>query len=146
MPKNKFEEFVEKLQQEIVDKEIEDFNEHIVELFHNPLNWGKPPDEEITVSHSVKGLRGDTMYFFLKINNGLIEKANFVADGCGATIATASQTTILIKGKSIKFAENLKPDEIEKALGGLPPNHKYSAELAVKTLKKLIIKYRNKIN
>ena len=54
MPQRKgdFDKFVEKLQEEIIDKEIHDFNEHIVKLFHNPKNWGKPAN--FTISHSSK--------------------------------------------------------------------------------------------
>ena len=81
------------------------------------------------------------MQFFLKINNNIIEKANFVTDGCGASVATASQTTILIEGKSLDFAEKLKPEDVDQALKGLPEDHKHCAELAVRTLKRAIKKY-----
>ena len=57
-------------------------------------------------------------------------------------IATGSQTTILIKGKSIKYAENLKIIDLDKSLGGLPEHEKHCAELAIKTLKSLINDYK----
>jgi len=142
MPEDKFDEFVEKLQKEIMDKEIEEYNEYIVNLFHKPKNWGKPPENEISVSQSYKGPCGDTMEFFLKIKNGKIEKANFITDGCGASVATGSQTTILIESKDLNYAINLKPETIDNALGGLPDDHKHCAELAVRTLKKAIEKYK----
>ena len=85
------------------------------------------------------------MQFFLKINNNIIEKANFVTDGCGASVATASQTTILIEGKSLDFAENLKPEDVDQALKGLPEDHKHCAELAVRTLKRAIKKYKDNL-
>jgi hypothetical protein len=34
--------FTKKLQEEIIKKEIEEHNEKIVNLYHNPQNWGKP--------------------------------------------------------------------------------------------------------
>ena len=138
-----FNKFVEKLQKEIVDKEIQDFNEQIVKLFHNPKNWGKPAN--FTISHSCKGEKKDTMEFYLTIQDGMIKSANFITDGCGATIATGSQTTILIEGKSLEHAESLKTEDIDLALNGLPDDHKHSLELAVNTLRNLIAKYKNKM-
>ena len=139
-----FDNFVEKLQKEIVDKEIHDFNEHIVNLFHNPKNWGKPAN--FTISHSCKGEKNDTMEFYLTIQDDIIKSANFFTDGCGATVATGSQTTILIEGKSLKFAESLKPENIDLALNRLPEDHKHSLDLAVTTLRNLIAKYKSKKN
>ena len=83
------------------------------------------------------------MKFFLKIKDGIIIKANFITDGCGASKASASQTTILIEGKSLEFTLNLEPNDIDKALGGLPDDHKHCTELAIKTLNNAIIKYKH---
>ncbi|MFX1392970.1 MAG: iron-sulfur cluster assembly scaffold protein [Promethearchaeota archaeon] len=142
MSEKNFDEFVNKLQKEIIDKELEQYNEYVVKLFHNPKNWGKPPEYEISVWHAYEGPCGDTMQFFLKINDNIIEKANFITDGCGATVAAGSQTTLMIKGKPIEFAEKLSPEDIDKALQGLPEDHKHCAELAIRTLKHSIEKYK----
>ncbi|HUW90856.1 MAG TPA: iron-sulfur cluster assembly scaffold protein [Candidatus Nanopelagicaceae bacterium] len=146
MPKDEedFDKFVEKLQNEIIDNEMHDFNEHIVNLFHNPKNWGKPAN--FTLSHSCKGEKNDTMEFYLTIQDDIIKSANFFTDGCGATVATGSQTTILIEGKSLEYAESLKTEDINLALNGLPDDHKHSLELAVNTLRNLITKYKSKRN
>ena len=142
MSEEDFDEFVKKLQKEINDKELEDYNEYVVNLFHNPKNWGKPPEEEISVWHAYEGPCGDTMQFFLKIKDNIIEKANFITDGCGATVAAGSQTTLMIEGKPLNFAESLVPEDIDKALKGLPEDHKHCAELSVRTLQRSIEKYR----
>ncbi|MFX0056959.1 MAG: iron-sulfur cluster assembly scaffold protein [Candidatus Heimdallarchaeota archaeon] len=136
-----FDKFVEEIQTEIIHKEIEDFNEHIVELFKNPPNWGKPT--KYTVSFAYKNNRNNTMEFFATIRNDIIEKINFFTDGCGATVATGSQTTLLLVGKSIEYAERLKQKDIDKALRGLPDDHKYSLDLVINSLKGLIKKYKN---
>ena len=143
--KKGFNRFIEDLQIKINEKEIEEYNDYIVELFRNPKNWGIPSDKEISVSQAFTGPCGDTMKLFLKIKEGIIEKANFVTDGCGASVATASQPTLLIEGKSLDYAEKLKPIDIDKALKGLPEDHKHCAELAVRTLRRLINKYKDKI-
>jgi nitrogen fixation NifU-like protein len=139
-----FDRFVQKLQRELIEKELLEYNERIVNLFHNPKNWGKLPDKEISVFKSYTGSCGDTMQFFLSIKDNIIEKATFITDGCGASVATASQTTLLIIGKSIDFAENLTQQEVDNALNGLPDDHKHCAALAVQTLKQAIKEYKKK--
>jgi nitrogen fixation NifU-like protein len=129
-------------QNKLKEKGINDYNKGVIKLILKPKNWGSSTENEISVSQSYKGPCGDTMQFFLKIQDNIIEKAKFITTGCGASIAAASQTTILIKGKSLEFAENLKPNEIDKALGGLPDDHKHCAELAIKTLRNAIKKYK----
>lgn len=145
MVKDQFDKFVDQLQKKVLEKEIKEYNEYIVQLFHNPKNWGKLPENEISISQSYTGPCGDTMWFFLKINNGKIEKAHFITNGCGASVATASQTTLLIEGKSLEFAEKLKPKDLDDALKGLPEDHKHCTELAVRTLKRAIRRYREKM-
>ena len=144
MTEENFDDFVKKLQEEIIEKEREQYNEYIIELFHNPKNWGKPTDQDISISESYKGPCGDTMQFYLTIKDGIIEQAHFTTDGCGASVATACQTTMLIEGKSLEYAEKITPIDIDKALNGLPEDHKHCAELAVRTLRRAINKYNNK--
>jgi len=145
MSKEKYDNAIAKHKKDINEEEIKEYNKYIIDLIHSPKNWGIPKEDEITISHSYKGPCGDTMKFFLKINNNLIEKANFITDGCGASIATASQTTILIEGKPLNYVENLKSEDIDKALKGLPENHKHCTELALRTLNQLIQKYKQEI-
>ncbi len=140
---NNFEKFLEKLQKKITKKEIKDHNEKIVNLCYNPQNWGKPPQEKITVQEERRG--GPKGYFlgiYLMIENNSIIKANYITDGCGVMIATGSQTTILIEGCSLEFAKNLNADDLDKALMGLPKDEKHCADLAISTLKSAIEKYK----
>jgi hypothetical protein len=50
---------------------------------------------------------------------------------------------MLIDGKSIQFAEKLEPKDLDDALLGLPEDHKHCAELAIRTLRRLIKKHKN---
>ncbi|TFG16336.1 MAG: iron-sulfur cluster assembly scaffold protein [Promethearchaeota archaeon] len=145
MTKDNFDKFVEELQKEIMEKELLDYNETIVKLFHNPQNWGKLPENEISVVQSYKGPCGDTMQYFLNIEDGVIKKASFITDGCGASVATASQTTMMITGKTLEYAEKLTAKDIDEKLNGLPEDHKHCAELSVRTLKKALNKYKKKV-
>ncbi len=142
MPSDNLDKWVEEIQKEIFEEEVKRYNKYIVELFQDPKNWGKPPEDQISAWHAYEGSCGDTMQFFLKIKENIIEKANFITDGCGATIAAGSQITMMVEGKSLEFAEKLKPIDIDNALQGLPDDHKHCAELAVTTLKRAIEKYK----
>ena len=142
MPADNLDKWVEEIQNAIIQEEIKRYNKYIVELIQDPKNWGKPKSSEISVWHAYEGSCGDTMQFFLKIENGIIKKANFITDGCGATVASGSQTTMMVEGKLLEFAENLQPNDIEEAIGGLPDDHKHCAELAATTLRRAIEKYK----
>jgi len=142
MSPDNLDKWVEEIQKQIIEEEIKRYNKYIVDLLQNPKNWGKPKDEDISVWHAYEGSCGDTMQFFLKIKEGIIEKINFITDGCGATVAAASQTTMMVEGRTLEFAEKLKPIDVEDALGGLPDDHKHCAELAVITLTHAIEKYK----
>jgi nitrogen fixation NifU-like protein len=146
MPLDDLDKWVEEIQKEIDEEEIKRYNKYIVELFQNPKNWGKPEKNEISVWHAYEGSCGDTMQFFLKINENIIKKINFITNGCGATVAAGSQITIMLKGKTLEFAESLQPIDIDSALGGLPEDHKHCAELAVITIKRTISKYKSQIS
>ncbi|MFX0023362.1 MAG: iron-sulfur cluster assembly scaffold protein [Candidatus Hermodarchaeota archaeon] len=141
---NNFDEFVAKLQKEIIRKDIKDHSKKIVKLFHNPQNWGKPPIEEITVyEESQEGQSGEFLGLYLKIKKDIIVKANFLTDGCGVMIATASQLTIMVTGKPIDFAKKLKPVDLINTLKGIPPDELYCVNFTLKTLKNSIKKYKD---
>ena len=141
----KLDEFIENLQKEIMKMEIEDHNERIVSLCYNPQNWGKPLMEDITSFEEQRS--GPKNYFlglYFNIENNVIKKVNFLTDGCGVMIATGSQLTILIEGKTVEFAENLRAKDIDEALMGIPENEKHCLDLAIKTLKSAIEKSKTK--
>lgn len=143
MNKEDFNKLSENSQKEKLEKNVEKYNEYIIELSQNPKNWGIPSKDEFSVSQSYTGPCGDTVKIFLKINAKKIEKAQFISDGCRACIASASQTTILIEGHTLDYAKTLKPEDINKALKGLPEDHKHCTELAVRTLRRTIDKYES---
>jgi nitrogen fixation NifU-like protein len=142
MPRN-FDKFVKKLQKEIIQKDIEDHNKRIVDLFYNPQNWGKPSTEEITVFDEKEGINRTFFGLYLKIEDKTIKKANFITDGCGVMVATGSQLTLLLEGKTIENVENLKADNLIDALNGIPSDEYHCIELAISTLNNVIDKYKD---
>jgi NifU-like protein involved in Fe-S cluster formation len=57
-------------------------------------------------------------------------------------VAVGSQTTLLIEGRSLDYAKNLEPKDLDEALTGIPNNEKHCAELAIRTLRCAIHKYK----
>lgn len=81
-----------------------------------------------------KGVCGDTIEMFLKIDNDLIEEISFETDGCMNTIACANTVALLSMGKTIDLAWDLEAETIISHLGALPPEEYHCAELAVGAL------------
>lgn len=136
-----FEKFVKKLQREIDEEESRLFSKKVIELSHNPRNWGKM--ENPTVEDKFLGPCGDTMQFFLKIKqkDKVIDKITFITDGCGPSVASGSQLTIMAEKKSIDDVLKITPDDILTELEELPSSHTHCPLLAVKTLNKVLKKY-----
>ncbi len=76
----------------------------------------------------------------------VIQDISFLVYGCAGAIATSSMTTVLAKGKTLEEAQNLREDDIVKALGGLPENKKYCSNLGVTALKNAIEDYYKRNN
>ena len=63
-----------------------------------------------------------------------IRAIRFKAYGCAATIAAASAIADLAAGMSIEEARELRPEDVIKALGGLPPGRIHAAILGQQAL------------
>jgi Mrp family chromosome partitioning ATPase/NifU-like protein involved in Fe-S cluster formation len=85
-----------------------------------------------------KGWCGDSMQIDLRIDGIEIVEARFLTDGCEATIACGSMLTKMACAKTIRNADEITPEDLLAALGGLPEPHQHCAELAVKTLREAV--------
>jgi len=137
-----YKKFLKKLKKNIEENELEQYKDYNIDLFTEPTHWGILPDEEISVFQSYKGPWRDTMQFFLKIDVGIIKKANFITNGCGASVAAANKASELIEERTIDEALELTPMEIDRSLGGLPIDHRHCAELATRALNRALKKYK----
>ena len=81
------------------------------------------------------------MEVWLRVDNDIIADASFWTEGCGSTIACGSMTTEMAKGKTLSQAFEIKPEEIDAALGGLPGDGCTCARLAVDTLRAALRDY-----
>ncbi len=100
---------------------------------NDPHNLGALTD--FNGNAKITGPCGDTMEFWLDVQNGKIKKAWFITDGCAPSLASGSIATCLAEGKTIPEAKAVSQQDILKALGGLPKDSEHCALLAVNTLK-----------
>jgi len=88
------------------------------------------------------GLCGDTIEFFLKIRDGIVESASFTADGCLNTIACANTIVFFVENKPVDQAWEITPENVIDYLETLPLNHYHCAELAVGVLYRALNDFR----
>ena len=99
----------------------------------NPRNAGELPDATASVEES-NPVCGDRIRLSLRIYDGRIDAARFLAYGCPPTLVCGSVLTELIEGKSVEEAEGLTRKQLIDAVGGLPSRKQHAAALAIETL------------
>ena len=119
------------------------YNQTVMDHFMNPRNMGDIKDAD-GVGEVGAAACGDIMKISLKIKDGKIEDARFKTFGCGSAIASSSMATELIKGRSIDEVMNFSNQEVEDALGGLPPVKIHCSVLAEEALKAALEDYMKK--
>lgn len=108
----------------------EAFKDHLT----NPRNAGELADAN-AVAEEINPVCGDRLRLSLRVVDGSIEVARFLAYGCPPTLACGSVLTEMIQGKSVEEARQLTRADLLNALGGLPSHKQHAAALAVETLR-----------
>ena len=109
------------------------FKDHIA----NPRNAGELPDANATAEET-NPVCGDRLRVSLRVRQGRIEAAGFLAYGCPPTLVCASVLTELIIGRPVAEAMLLTRKELVAAVGGLPLRKQHAAALAIETLRTAI--------
>lgn len=89
----------------------------------------------------VTGPCGDTMEFYLVIENDIIKTARYHTDGCQYTHLCGGAVAQAVEGSTIKEALSLNPAMLLDALKDLPDEHRHCAILSVSTLYRAIGEY-----
>ena len=105
------------------------FKDHLA----NPRNAGELADAD-AVSEQTNPVCGDRLRLSLRVREGRIESARFLAYGCPPTLACGSALAELIEGMTPVEAARVSRQEIVKAVGGLPARKGHAAALASETL------------
>jgi NifU-like protein involved in Fe-S cluster formation len=105
-----------------------------VDHFQRPRNVGRLAD-----AHSVGRVddvaRETTISIYVRFGaDGRVERATFRTFGCSACVAASSMATELLVGRD----DSLPAEEIDVALGGLPADKRYCAELVAEAVRRAL--------
>ena len=112
----------------------------VIDHFQNPRNVGELTDAnaEASVTNPVCG---DVLRLMVKIVAGRIAEVRFQTFGCEAAIAASSLLTEMVKGKLLTEVQDITPDLITAALGGLPKVKLHASALAEEALRDALEQY-----
>jgi len=114
------------------------FKDHLV----NPRNVGELSNAN-AIAEETNPVCGDRLRLSLRIRNGRIEAARFLAYGCPPTLACGSALAEMIEGMKVADAMELARREIVNAVGGLSTRKQHAAALAIEALRTAIANFVN---
>jgi nitrogen fixation protein NifU and related proteins len=106
----------------------------LLDHFLNPRNAGLMREPDGTGVDEYEGC-GDLARFFLRVHDGRVSEARFQTYGCGPTIAAASAASEKVVGRPLEALLDLKPQEVEEAVDGLPADRKHAADVVAGALR-----------
>ena len=112
----------------------------LVDHFLNPRNTGLMRDADGVGEDEYEGC-GDLARFYLRVRGGRAVDVRFQTYGCGPTIAAASAASELVGGRAIEELVNLKAEEVERVLEGLPEDRRHAADVAAGALRAAALDY-----
>jgi nitrogen fixation NifU-like protein len=89
----------------------------------------------------VTGPCGDTMEFYLIIEDGIIRQVKYYTDGCAFTRLCGETVAVYSQGKSIVEALSISGKQVLDALPQLPSEHRHCAILAVSAFYRAVGQY-----
>ena len=107
----------------------EAFKDHLA----HPRNGGELADAD-AAAELTNPACGDRLRLTLRIREGRIMAARFLAYGCPPTLACGSALTEMLEGISTTEAARITRQQLTKSLDGLPARKSHAAALAIETL------------
>ena len=115
----------------------------VMDHFNSPRGAGKMDAPDATGQASRRG-PSPAMRIYLRIGGGRVERAMFEAAGCGFTIACGSVMTELVAGRTTQECRAISTGEVSDALGQLPSQKTFCADLAVQALQCALDQYEKR--
>jgi nitrogen fixation NifU-like protein len=109
------------------------YSDAVLDHFRNPRNAGVLRDPD-GVGEAENPVCGDLAKISIRVADGRVAEARFQTYGCGPSIAAASVGTELVRQMTLDDALALAAEEIEVALGGLPPDRKHAADVVAEAI------------
>jgi NifU-like protein involved in Fe-S cluster formation len=116
------------------------YSDKATDYYLNRVNVGEMSDPDAYAIYT--GPCGDTMEFFLKIENGVIKDASFQAIGCAGAFSSGSALSDMVRGKTLEESVAIAEEDIINYLGKIPMQKVHCACLAKRTLRKAIAEYK----
>jgi NifU-like protein involved in Fe-S cluster formation len=114
------------------------FKDHLA----NPRNAGELPDAN-AFAEQTNPVCGDRLQLSLRVADGRIVAARFLAYGCPPTLVCGSALANMLEGMTKTEALSLTRNEVVSAVGGLPSRKQHAAALAIDTLQAALENYRD---
>jgi nitrogen fixation NifU-like protein len=105
------------------------FKDHLA----NPRNAGELEDAD-AVAELTNPVCGDRLRLSVRVRDGRVEAARFLAYGCPPTLACGSALAAMLEGMSVEDAARIGRQDVARAAGGLPARKGHAAALAIETL------------
>ncbi|NLT15116.1 MAG: iron-sulfur cluster assembly scaffold protein [Clostridiales bacterium] len=118
------------------------YSDKVIEHFMCPQNAHSMPDADAEGSYGDPSC-GDSLTFYIKVEDNRITDISYLVFGCSASIATSSMTSVIAKGKSLEEALAISEEDIIEALNGLPEHKTHCSNLGVSALRNAINNYLN---
>ena len=112
------------------------YSDKAIDYYIREVNVGVIKGAEAADSHM--GFCGDSMKVYLKVKKDVICDAKFQAIGCAGAFASGSALTEMVKGKTLKQAQQINEKDVSEYLGDLPGAKIHCARLAIDALRKTI--------
>ena len=113
------------------------YSPQVADHISNPRNVGEIENPTGT-GDVVNEVCQDRIRLTIIIEKGILAQARIKASGCPPTLAAASVLTELISGRSIGEVYAVTRDDVEHALGRLPPAKMHCAVLAIDALREAL--------
>ncbi len=111
-----------------------------IDHFQHPRNVGRLTDAD--AFGRVDDAASDTMVeIYVKLEGGSVTRATFRTFGCSACIAASSIATEMLVG----LATPPSAAELDTALGGLPADKRYCADLVAEAAKRALTRSRDSL-
>ena len=109
------------------------YNKTVLDHFRNPRNVGVLQNAD-AVGHFGNESMSIEADLYLRVRDSVVTEAKSRSFGCGATIASGSIVTEMVKGKTLEEAADISNKAVAEALGGLPANKMHCSNLAADAL------------
>ncbi len=106
------------------------YSEVIIDHFQSPRHCG-PLAAATHIGRACHRGRAPFVTLYFRVADDRVEQATFEAAGCGATIAACSVATEMLLDRTVSECLAVSVDELDQALGGLPPHKRFCAALVV---------------